>query len=398
MKYKICMHGVEMGPSKEGTVSGGVPNSVYSISRALFEKGMEIDILSNDRKYREIQQITTGFSVPYANVHLFLVKSAYPSTRYSLEYFYKTIRTVHQIKKERGIDIIHGHSGLLPLAMITSVGGIANKIPSVHSLYCPLKGTSSPFYLYTYFSKKVDKLIVISENIRRSLEKLHIPEEKIEIIPPYIDFARFRPGISDKELRIKLGINDDDIVLMYLGNLTETKGIDQVLELLHNCTKYSPHVKLLSGLELTHTGTGERIEYIKNKIKKYGIQNNIIEMGLIQNIEYYFDIADIVIAPFKDTFDVADYPLTILESMAVGTPVVTTPVGGIPEIIENNHNGILVQYGDINSLTREVINLIEDEQTRKILGKTAMTDIRNKISSERIMSQTTGIYEGLLHG
>ena len=397
MKYKICMHGVEMGPSKEGTVSGGVPNSVYSISKALSEKGMEIDILSNDRKYREIQQITTNFNVPYANVHLFLVKSAYPSTRYSLEYFYKTVRTVRQINKDQGIDIIHGHSGLLPLAMITSVSGITNNIPSVHSLYCPLKETSNPFYLYKYFSRKVDKLIVISENIKQSLEKLNIPEEKIEIIPPYIDFTKFKPDISDKELRIKLGIHDDDIILMYLGNLTETKGIDQVLELLYNCKKYFPNVKLLSGLELTHTGTGERIEYIKTTIKNYNLQNNIIEMGLIQNIERYFDIADILIAPFKDTFDVADYPLTILESMAVGTPVVTTPVGGIPEIIKNKQNGILVQYGDINSLTSEVIHLIEDEQTRRILGKTAMSDIRSKLSDEKIISKTIGIYEGLMH-
>jgi glycosyltransferase involved in cell wall biosynthesis len=397
MKYKICMHGVEMGPSKEGTVSGGVPNSVYSISKALSEKGMEIDILSNDRKYREIQQITTNFNVPYANVHLFLVKSAYPSTRYSLEYFYKTVRTVRQINKDQGIDIIHGHSGLLPLATITSVSGITNNIPSVHSLYCPLKETSNPFYLYKYFSRKVDKLIVISENIKQSLEKLNIPEEKIEIIPPYIDFTKFKPDISDKELRIKLGIHDDDIILMYLGNLTETKGIDQVLELLYNCKKYFPNVKLLSGLELTHTGTGERIEYIKTKIKNYNLQNNIIEMGLIQNIERYFDIADILIAPFKDTFDVADYPLTILESMAVGTPVVTTPVGGIPEIIKNKQNGILVQYGDINSLTSEVIHLIEDEQTRIILGKTAMSDIRSILSDEKIISKTIGIYEGLMH-
>jgi glycosyltransferase involved in cell wall biosynthesis len=397
MNYKICMHGVEMGPSKEGTVSGGVPNSVYSISKALSEQGMEIDILTNDRKYREIQQITTDFSVPYANVHLFLVKSAYPSTRYSLEYFYKTLRTAGQVKKERGMDIIHGHSGLLPLAMITSVSGMINRIPTVHSLYCPLKGTSRPFYLYTYFSRRIDTVIVISENIKKSLEKLNIPEEKIEIIPPYIDFTKFRPGISDTGLRAKLGISRDDIVLMYLGNLTETKGIDQVLELLHNCKKYFPHVKLLSGLELTHTGTGERIDYIKNKIKNYELQDTIIEMGLIRNVECYFDIADILIAPFKDTFDVADYPLTILESMAVGTPVVTTPVGGIPEIITSHRNGILVQYGDINSLTREVINLIEDEQLRKTLGKTAMADVRNTVSSDKIIRRTTGVYEGLLH-
>ena len=397
MSYKICMHGVEMGPSKEGTVSGGVPNSVYSISKALSEHGMEIDILTNDRKYREIQEITTDFRVPYANVHLFRVKSAYPSTRYSLEYFYKTLRTAGQVKKGRGMDIIHGHSGLLPLAMITSVSGMINKIPTVHSLYCPLKATSRPFYLYTFFSRRVDTVIVISENIRKSLEKLNIPGEKIEVIPPYIDFTKFRPGISDPGLRAKLGIRQDDIVFMYLGNLTETKGIDQVLELLHGCKQHFPNIKLLSGLELTHTGTGERIDYIKNKIKNYGLQDTIIEMGLIRNVECYFDIADILIAPFKDTFDVADYPLTILESMAVGTPVVTTPVGGIPEIITDHRNGILVPYGDTSSLTKEVINLIEDDQLRKTLGKTAMADVRTTVSSDKIISRTTGIYEGLLH-
>ena len=309
MGYNICMHGVEMGPSKEGTVAGGVPNSVYSLSKVLSEKGIHIEILTNDRKFRENKQITTGFSVPYADINLFLVKNKYPSFFYSIEYFYKTIRMVKKINNRKRIDIIHGHSGLLPLTMITSICGAIENIPAVHTLYCPLNENSNPFYLYKHYSKKIDKMIVISQNIRQSLKKLNISGEKIEIIPPIIDFTKFKPNIGGKELRINLGIKSDDIVLMYLGNLTETKGIDQVLELLNNCKKRYPDVKLLSGLELTHSGTEPRREYIKNKIRQYSLEKNIIEMGLIKNIECYFDAADILVAPFKNTYEVADYPL-----------------------------------------------------------------------------------------
>ena len=397
MRLKVCMHGVEMSPSKENVIAGGIPNSVIRLAKALSSIDTKTILVTNDRKFREIGEKTNGFTLPWADVQLILIDGKYANIKYLLKYLFKTVRKLKKINEEERLDILHGHSGHLGLTIVTEVASRFTEIPAVHTIYCPVKTESKACFFYKYFLKNIKKIIAISENVKTSLNKIGIPSDKIEVIPPILDFSVFKSDVGGKNLRSALNINDDEFVILYLGNLTKTKGIDMILDAMSMVKNRYSNIRLLSGIELTHSGTDKRKKEISSKIKTYNLAQNIIELGLITNVEKVMDAADVVVAPFQNTYEVADYPLTILESMAVGTPVITTTVGGIPEIINNGENGILINPDDSLALSREITNLIDNPIKRREIGKRAASFVRKKFPEEKITEVTKQVYEEILN-
>jgi glycosyltransferase involved in cell wall biosynthesis len=390
------MHGIEMSPSKENVIAGGVPNSVIRLAKALNNIEIKSILITNDRKFRETGEKTTCFTLPWADVQLIPIDGKYANIKYSLKYLFKTVRKIKQINKERGLDLIHGHSGHPGLAIVTEVATRFTKIPAVHTIYSPVKTESKACFFYKNFLKDIRKIIAISDTVKFSLNGIGISNEKIEVIPPLLDFSVFKPDVGGKNVRSTLNINDDEFVILYLGNLTKTKGIDVVLDAMSMVKKQYPNIKLLSGIELTHSGTDIRKKEISSKIKTYNLSQDIIELGLITNVERVMDAADVVVAPFQNTHLVADYPLAVLDSMAVGTPVITTMVGGIPEIINSSENGILINPDDPSALSHEIINLIDNPRERREIGKRAASFVREKFPEKEITEMTKQVYKEVI--
>lgn len=133
-------------------------------------------------------------------------------------------------------------------------------------------------------------------------------------------------------------------------------------------------------------------------VSEFNLKDYIIELGLIQNVSDIINASDIIVAPFQHTFDVADYPLTVLEGMAVGIPVITTGVGGIPEVIVNKKTGFLVNYEDYNDLAEKIMYLIKESSIRKEIGKNASIFVREKFSEDLILDLTKQMYTEILNG
>jgi glycosyltransferase involved in cell wall biosynthesis len=389
------MHGVEMGPSKEDIIAGGVPNSVIRLVKALSLIEIKSAIITNDRKFGETGEKTVGFTLPWADVHLIRINGKYAGVKYSTEYLFKIITKIKQLDVNEKFDIIHGHSGYLGFAMITEAVSRLTGIPSIHTIYCPVKINSKvlPFYRYILQKKKI---IAISDNVKYSLITIGIPSDRIEVIPPLIDFSIFKPNSSRENIRSIYGLNDE-FTILYLGNLTKTKGIDVVLDALIMVKKQFSNIRFLSGLELTHSGTNKRKNEILNKIEAYNLTQNITELGLIKNVGNVMNAADVVVAPFQNTYEVADYPLVVLESMATGTPVITTMVGGIPEIVKNRENGIIINPDDPVALSHEIINLINNPRERKEIGERAAFFVRERFPEKAIVEMTKRVYEEVLY-
>jgi len=391
------MHGVEISPSKEKVIAGGVPKSVVCLARCLNGVGVNTILVTNDRQYRETGKKTTDFILPGTDVHLFLIDSKYGSVKYAVMYLIKSIRKIQQINRGENIDVIHGHSGHIELAIVTAMASRLTKLPAIHTVYCPVEKNDRMVPIYKYCSRGLEKIIAISNNVKRSLIEIGISDKKIEVIPPLIDFSKFKPG-GGRDLRNKLHIGEDEFVLLYLGNLTKTKGLELILEALRIIKNRHPSVKLLSGLELSCSGNKVRESEIFKRIGSYGLSPNVIELGLIPNVEEAMATADIVVAPFENTYDVADYPLTILEAMAMGVPIVTSNVGGIPEVIEDKETGVLINNNDPSVLAQEILKLLDDPEKRRKIGKNAAISIRKKLPQEEIIELTKSLYKGIQNG
>lgn len=385
------MHCAEASPSKEGVISGGVQNNTLRLIKTLDSRGISTTLVTSDRKYTETREITHDFMSPWINIQPILINANYSSLRFGLEYFIKTIAKIRYLSKRENIDVIHGHSGILALAIITGLTSRLTGIPAVHTLCCPVKRQGA---LCTHFLKNIKKIIATSNCVKNSLEVAGIPNNKIEVVPPLVDFSRFKPGAGN-EIRDTLNMLDD-FVILYLGNQGKKKGVDIILDALNLVKSQYPNIKLLSGMEFSHTGKDSRRKQIMTKIKDLKLDQNIVEFGLISNVEEIMGIADVYVYPISDTYGVMDYPLSILESMAVGTPVITTNVGGIPEIIENYVNGIMIKPNDPRDLADKIIYLIENPIEREKLGTNGMKFVNEKLNTDKIVSNIINIYTDVI--
>ncbi|CDE83500.1 putative uncharacterized protein [Clostridium sp. CAG:273] len=214
-------------------------------------------------------------------------------------------------------------------------------------------------------------MICVSNFIKSSLEKkLEIDKDKCVVLRNGIDTKKFSITIDEIEkqkIKKKYNINDDDKILLFTGRLVKEKGIKELLEALSKVQ--IKNLKLLvvgSSLNNINVKTKYEIE-IEELVKK--INKNVIFTGFVEYKEIYklYAIADIAVLP--SIWD-DPAPLTIIESMAAGLPIITTNSGGIPEYAKNGCAVILKRDENmIYNLKNAIIDLLNHKEKRKKMSE-----------------------------
>lgn len=399
---KICITGSGIAiPAKE-TPTGAHVNNIATISKKLTENGHEVHIVTS---YHPPYSPSTDMELHFAwaTVHPVRVNGRYSSIRYGLNFIRKTALEIRRLHKEEKFDVIHGHSGYLGLALLTGISSRLNNIPSVHTLYCPVERSSislsAPFFSKFYLWH-VNMVVAISESVRRSLRGV-VPDNKIRVIPPCIDLTLFRPGADGREVRRNFQL-DDKPVLLYLGNVSEEKGAEVLVEALAIVTQSVPDVRLLMvldpSIEMYRPETQRRRLKLSQQIEFHHLGDNVIMQELFKDIPQVMAASDIFITPFLKTKGPADYPLSLLEAMAVGKPVVATKVGGIPELMKDGENGILVDLGDVRSLAEAIVFLLGNKGEGQKMGEKGRRFVEANFSVERVMRMTEEVYAEVIKG
>ena len=203
-------------------------------------------------------------------------------------------------------------------------------------------------------------LIVLSESWKSFyVSKCGIKPEKIAVMPNPVDLPRDIPK----------RINSEKITVLFLSKVTKRKG---VYDLLQAIAQLDTQAK--QKMRLILAGSGE-LEQIKSLAKELKIDDIIEFPGWIsgQQKEELMAKADLFLLPSYNE----GLPMALLEAMSWGLPVITTPVGGIPEFVIDYETGLLIEPGDIEKLTLAMESLINDKFLRLRLGKAA----RNKVAA-----------------
>ena len=408
---KICVICPEIGNSGGNAFIGGHVNSVVQVSKALFDRGHEITIITTPHRYpgnRPDKDILQR----WAEVYTLPILGSYLSVKYGLEFAFKAIRKVKKLHKHKEFDIIHGHSGYSMLALITGVSAKISNLPSVHSIYCPIQVAGgnvvklfSNKILSKFYFSRVDKIIAVTGNVGCSLIKAGIAENRIAEIPLGINTELYNQNVSGDDVREGYNIDTDQPTLLYVGNLTIQKGLSVLIDALNIVAKEIPNIKLLMVLNMPF----ERYENpgrldvdmgqffkIKEKIKHYGLEDNILPLGLLDNMPQVMAASDVFITPFLSTTGIVDYPTSLLEAMAVGKPVIATRVGGIPEIIEHKENGMLVEPNNVDELVSAIMYMLNNKEEAKNMGKEGAKIISEKFKREAEVGKLEEVYRDVL--
>ena len=188
------------------------------------------------------------------------------------------------------------------------------------------------------------------------------------------------PRRSCAEVRRDLGLRDDEIVLFHSSNLRPLKRIDVLLETL---ARLQPRAKI----KLILLAGGNFAHYTAD-VLRLGLENTILLREKVSDIEDYLQIADLGLF----TSDSESFCLSILEAMFFGCPSVATRVGGIPEVMEDGHNGLLAPAGDATALATAVQDLLDHPDRRKQLGHAAQQRAREQFSADAIVPQYENLY------
>ena len=407
---KICVICPEIGDSGGNAFIGGHVNAVVQLSEALFDRGHEITIITTPHRYPGNQPDKDALQ-GWAEVFSLPVSGSYSSVKYGLEFTLKTLKKIKQLKNEKEFDIIHGHSGYTMPAMITGISRKRTNIPSVHTIYCPIKPALNNYNVCRIFSNtilsklylsQVTKIIAITKNIKHSLIKAGISEDRIADISLGINTSLYNPSVIGAKVREKYNIDPDQPTLLYIGNLTRIKGLPVLIDALNIIVKKIPDVILLMVLNMPLERYAkldksdvdmELIFKIKEKIKHYGLEDNILPLGLLDNMPQIMAASDIFVVPFLSTVGVVDHPTSMLEAMAIGKPVIATRVGGIPEIVKDKESGVLVEPNNVDELVNAIRYMLNNKEEAKNMGKKGAKMISEKFKLEIMVDKSEKIYE-----
>ncbi|MBI1974645.1 MAG: glycosyltransferase family 4 protein [Candidatus Zambryskibacteria bacterium] len=213
------------------------------------------------------------------------------------------------------------------------------------------------------------KTICVSEKTKKDIEKWPFVKNKLEVI---------YNGIESFEL---LPRTEEGFVVGTISELHKVKGLDVLLN------AWSKFIKSHQA-KLVIIGEGEERENLENMAKKLDISDSVNFRGFVDNAKAHLSSFDIFVLPSRSEA----MPYTLLEAGISGKAVIATSVGGVPEVIENGINGILVPKEDSETLFSSLVLLAKDPELRERLGQTLRKSVEEKFSFKQMIEKTEKLY------
>jgi glycosyltransferase involved in cell wall biosynthesis len=232
-----------------------------------------------------------------------------------------------------------------------------------------------------------DCFTAVSEDLKNYFVKeIGIPEKSIVVIPNGIDTSCFTPGPRNKALLDLLPEGFGGKILISVGRLTEAKDQFTLISAIEILKKQGRNIYLVL------VGDGEMRKPLEKEIVNKKLTDCVNLVGSRSDIDQLLPGADVFILSSKRE----GLPMSILEAMATGLPVIATKVGGIPEVIQDGQNGILVPPQDPVSLTNAICRMLDDSEYAGNLGQEARLTIEKNYSLKTITDAYTKLYLSLL--
>lgn len=366
---------------------GGTEIAAYNLALNI-AKRHEVDVFTTSMTSKDsIDKLDNINIYRYGNI------ITYSSTNLTYGMFNKPLS--HQI------DIAHAHFNV-PYSEYSALRYAKKKnVPLVITYHNDAQESGGSFIrnmVTKIYNKTIVKKALRGADIIIATSEAYINEsillgdyrEKIEVIPNGINLEEFQNLLSTSECRSKLDLPLNKKIILFFGNIVVYKG---------------PHIllKAISILKsqtddfiVVFAGRGPIYDELVKMAKKLGIEENILFTGYVEDElkPLYFKSADIFCLPSINTAEA--FGIVNLEAMACGVPIVSTRLGGIPDVVEDMKNGILTEPGDEKSLAQTLLYLLENEHEAKKMGDYGKQKVK-EYSWEKIAHKTEQIYNKLIH-
>ncbi len=209
--------------------------------------------------------------------------------------------------------------------------------------------------------------------------------EKVTVIPNGIVPEECRSSLTRTEARARLNLPDDAFIVLFFGFLTPYKGPDVLLRAFGSLAANIPEAMLV------FAGAGTLLESLRRETAAMGLAERVRFLGFVDDADkpLVYRSADLFCLP--STRSSESFGIVNVEAMASGLPVISTWIGGIPDVVSSGTNGLLVGPGDPRALAAGIRNLHDDHEMYKDLSRGALDSIE-RYSWDRIGQMTDDLY------
>ena len=367
----ITFHACPLAAPGQGK-SGGMNVYVRQLAAALGNMGMKIDIFT-----REHPDVVNRIETIGSNVRVIHLKSGEPNTH--MEGLYpelpEFLSPLRSFQEEEGIqyDVVHSHywlSGWIGRGLSQALN-----IPHVITFHTlglikmqsragEVEQSERPIVEAEVMST-ADRIIAFSPHERDAMARLYDADpSKVSLVPCGVDLSLFCP-LDQETARNRLGLNGEKI-LLYVGRVEPLKGLDLLVETAAQMDAEDGVRMMVVGADVNG---GQEMDRVRQLAKERDLEDQIDFVGQVDHMELplYYNAADVCVVPsYYESFG-----LVALESMACGTPVVATRVGGLPTIVQHGRTGYLKPWRCPDAFANSVEMLISSDGLKRSMGEAA---------------------------
>ena len=309
----------------------------------------------------------------------------YPLFRYQPYELALSSKLVNVVKAHN-IELLHVHyaiphayAGYMAQQMLLEEGIKIPMVTTLHGTDITLVG-NHPFYkpAVTFSINNSDAVTSVSESLKQDTLNHFTIKRPIEVIPNFIDLSKM--GQQDGPCERNAMAEPHERIITHVSNLRPLKRLTDVIEIFDQILEQCP-------ARLVIVGDGPDKDRAKALIEQKGIKSKVQFMGNSDEVHKILCLTDLFLLPSE----IESFGLAALEAMACRVPVISTNVGGLPEVNKHGFSGYLSDVGDVDAMAKNALSILKDDKTLDQFKDQARAQAQN-FAIELIVPQYEALY------
>ncbi len=362
---------------------GGSGVVATELGKALAAKGCEVHFISYALPHRLDNFVE---NVIFHEVEL----GTYPLFEHSLYGLALTSKMVEVVEYEK-LDLLHVHYAIPHATSAYLANQILKKenrgtkiITTLHGTDITLVGLEPSFLPLVKFSiEESDGVTAVSRFLKEKTLTNYNINKDIEVIHNFIDTDVFKPVCNDN-FKTHVAPNKEKL-LVHTSNFRQVKRVPDTIKILKEVQKKVPARLIL-------VGDGPERSESERLARELGVQKDVLFLGKQDGLAEILSSADIFLMPSQSE----SFGLSALEAMACGIPVISSSVGGLPELVRHNETGFIAEIGDIDRMAKYAVDLLTNDKKYKFFSENCLNLARNTFEKKLIVPKYIDYYEKVL--
>ena len=360
---------------------GGSGAVATELGIGLAARGHEVHFISYAQPFR-----LSGFHerVYFHEVEL----ESYPLFETS-HYTLALAAAIHDTSLREGLDIVHVHYAIPHATSAWIAGEMLDAAPplvtTLHGTDVTLVGRHPSFKAITRFSiMQSQRVTAVSRYLKEvTVRDFDVPEERVQVIPNFVDTAVFRPRENPPHRRV-FAPNGEKIV-MHVSNFRPVKRVPDVIDVFAG-------IREEISARLVMVGDGPDRPRAAGRARERGVEHDVVFLGKHASVEELLPCADL----FLMMSDSESFGLAALEAISCGVPVVGYRAGGLPEVVTHGDNGLLVPVGAVEEAGEAARCLLGNSRLWRRFSEAGRRTAVERFTVGRILPRYEALYHAML--